>query len=65
MKFSIWLPTGVLHDFSGYADPVQAYEALAELAYAADDPHLTRCGRPIISSRTRLHRTLSSRAGRR
>ncbi len=37
MKFSIWLPTGVLHDFSGYADPVQAYEALAELAYAADD----------------------------
>jgi alkanesulfonate monooxygenase SsuD/methylene tetrahydromethanopterin reductase-like flavin-dependent oxidoreductase (luciferase family) len=26
-----------LHDFSGYADPVQAYEALAELAYAADD----------------------------
>lgn len=37
MKFSIWLPTGVLHDFSAYADPVQAYEALAEVAYAADE----------------------------
>ena len=37
MKFSIWLPSGVLHDFSGYADPVKAYEALTELAHAADE----------------------------
>ena len=37
MKFSIWRPTGVLHDLSGYADPAHAYEALTELARAADE----------------------------
>ena len=37
MKFSVWLPTGVLHDLSGYADPVRAYEALTELVHAASE----------------------------
>jgi F420-dependent oxidoreductase-like protein len=37
MKFSVWLPTGVLQDFAGYPDPVRAFETLTELARVAED----------------------------
>ena len=37
MRFSVWLPTGVLHDFAGYPDPVEAFEALTGLAGVAEE----------------------------
>ncbi|WP_019929564.1 LLM class F420-dependent oxidoreductase [Nocardia sp. BMG111209] len=37
MKFSLYLPTGLGHDFAGYSDPVAAYETIAELAGAAEE----------------------------
>ncbi|MFE9328716.1 LLM class F420-dependent oxidoreductase [Nocardia sp. NPDC052278] len=37
MKFSLYLPTGLGHDFAGYTDPVAAYEKITALAKAADE----------------------------
>ena len=37
MRFSVWLPTGVLQDFAGYPDPVEAFAALTGLARVAED----------------------------
>ncbi|MVU83398.1 TIGR03560 family F420-dependent LLM class oxidoreductase [Nocardia sp. ET3-3] len=37
MKFSLYLPTGLGHDFAGHTDPVAAYETITELARAADE----------------------------
>jgi F420-dependent oxidoreductase-like protein len=37
MKLSLYLPTGLAHEFAGVADPVAAFETLRELAVAADE----------------------------
>jgi F420-dependent oxidoreductase-like protein len=37
MKFSLYIPTGTTQEFSGYADPIAAFEKIRELAMAADD----------------------------
>ncbi|WP_051178497.1 LLM class flavin-dependent oxidoreductase [Nocardia concava] len=37
MKFSLYLPTGLGHNFAGYTDPVAAFETITDLACAADE----------------------------
>jgi alkanesulfonate monooxygenase SsuD/methylene tetrahydromethanopterin reductase-like flavin-dependent oxidoreductase (luciferase family) len=37
MKFSLYIPTGTTQEFSGYTDPIAAFEKIRELAMAADD----------------------------
>ncbi|MFB7718803.1 LLM class F420-dependent oxidoreductase [Nocardia sp. NPDC056100] len=37
MKFSLYLPTGLGHNFASYTDPVAAFETITELARAADE----------------------------
>ncbi|MEU6587537.1 LLM class F420-dependent oxidoreductase [Nocardia sp. NPDC046763] len=37
MKLSLYLPTGTTQEFAGYSDPTAAFEAMRELAVAADD----------------------------
>jgi F420-dependent oxidoreductase-like protein len=37
MKFSLYLPTGLSHEFASYDNPVAAFDLLRELAAAADE----------------------------
>lgn len=37
MKFSIFLPSGFAQDFTGFDDPVDAYERVVDIAKTADD----------------------------
>ncbi|GAA2629822.1 LLM class F420-dependent oxidoreductase [Actinomadura fulvescens] len=37
MKASLYLPTGLAHEFAGVADPVDAFDTVVELARAADE----------------------------
>ncbi|MGX7678831.1 LLM class F420-dependent oxidoreductase [Jatrophihabitans sp. DSM 45814] len=37
MKFSVYIPTGTTHEFTGYTDPVAAFDKICELAATADD----------------------------
>jgi F420-dependent oxidoreductase-like protein len=37
MKYSIFLPSGFAQEFAGVADPVEAFEAVARVARAADE----------------------------
>ncbi|MFI0452095.1 LLM class F420-dependent oxidoreductase [Actinomadura sp. 6N118] len=37
MKMSLYLPTGLGHEFAGVADPVEAFETIVELARVADE----------------------------
>ncbi|HEX2316792.1 MAG TPA: TIGR03560 family F420-dependent LLM class oxidoreductase [Thermomonospora sp.] len=41
MKLSLFLPTGVGHDFAGYSDPAEVFDLLTELALAADEKGYT------------------------
>ncbi len=37
MKLSLYIPTGTTQEFSGYTDPVAAFDKIRELAVVADD----------------------------
>ena len=37
MKISLYLPTGLGHEFAGHSDPVAAFETIVELARTADE----------------------------
>ena len=43
MKFSIFLPSGFVQDFRGFADPIDAYERVVEIAKTADDAGSAVC----------------------
>src|SRR4051794_32777860 len=36
MKLSLYIPTGTTQEFSGYTDPLAAFDKIRELAVAAD-----------------------------
>ena len=51
MKISLHLPTGLVHEFAGYTDPVAVFEIIVELARASDESGGYTC-RPSPRGRT-------------